>query len=68
MSVIDEQFEHEEAFPRLTRELLAVIEAAGEERTLAKGEVLNRAGEIAREFYGAGHSRATRTTALRRSG
>jgi CRP-like cAMP-binding protein len=51
VSVIDEQFEHEEAFPRLTRELLAVIEAAGEERTLAEGEVLNRAGEIAREFY-----------------
>ncbi len=51
MSVIDEQFEHEEAFPRLTRELLAVIEAAGEERVLAEGEVLNRAGEITREFY-----------------
>ena len=51
MSVMEEQFEHEEAFPRLTRELLALIEAAGEERTLAEGEVLNRAGEIAREFY-----------------
>ena len=48
---MEEQFEHEEAFPRLTRELLALIEAAGEERTLAEGEVLNRAGEISREFY-----------------
>jgi hypothetical protein len=44
VSVIDEQFDHEQAFPRLTRELLAVIEAEGEERTLTEDEVLNRAG------------------------
>jgi thioredoxin reductase (NADPH) len=43
--------EHEEAFPRLTGELLAVIEATGERRALVEGEVLTRAGEVAREFY-----------------
>jgi thioredoxin reductase (NADPH) len=46
----DEELEHEEAFPRLSRDLLAVLEAAGERRTLTKGEVLSRAGEVAREF------------------
>ena len=46
----DEELEHEEAFPRLTRELLAVLAAAGERRTLREGEVLSRAGEVAREF------------------
>ena len=46
----DEALEHEEAFPRLTRELLAVLEAAGERRTLTEGDVLSRAGEVTREF------------------
>jgi CRP-like cAMP-binding protein len=46
----DEALEHEEAFPHLTRDLLAVLEAAGERRTLTKGDVLSRAGEVAREF------------------
>jgi Cyclic nucleotide-binding domain len=50
MRDVDEELEHEEAFPRLTRELLAVLEAAGERRTLTEGEVLSRAGELAREF------------------
>jgi hypothetical protein len=36
MSDVDEEFEHEEAFPRLSRDLLAVLEAAGERRTLAQ--------------------------------
>jgi thioredoxin reductase (NADPH) len=46
----DEQLEHEEPFPRLTRELLAVLDAAGERRTPAEGEVLGRAGEVACDF------------------
>ena len=46
----DEALEHEEAFPRLSRDLLAVLEAAGARRTLTEGEVLSRAGEVAREF------------------
>jgi Cyclic nucleotide-binding domain len=48
---MEEQLEHEEAFPRLTRELLAVVEASGERRAVAEGEVLNREGDVAREFY-----------------
>jgi thioredoxin reductase (NADPH) len=50
MTDVNEELEHEEAFPRLTRDLLAVLEAAGERRTLTEGEVLSRAGEVAREF------------------
>ena len=38
MSDVDEELEHEEAFPRLSRNLLAVLEAAGERRTLPQGE------------------------------
>ena len=37
--------------PRLDRELLAVLEAAGERRRLAEAEVLTRAGEVTREFF-----------------
>jgi thioredoxin reductase (NADPH) len=48
---MEEQFEHEEAFPRLSGELLAMVDAAGERRAVAEGEVLNRTGEISREFY-----------------
>jgi len=47
---MEEQLEHEEAFPRLSSELLAVVDAAGERRALLQGEVLNRAGEVSREF------------------
>ena len=43
--------EHDEAFPRLSRDLIAVLETAGERRTLTQGEVLGRAGEVMREFY-----------------
>lgn len=46
-----EQLEHEEAFPRMGGELLGVVDAAGERRALAKGEVVHRAGEVSREFY-----------------
>ena len=47
----EEQLEHDEAFPRLAGELLAVIDAAGERRAVAEGQVLHRTGEVAREFY-----------------
>jgi thioredoxin reductase (NADPH) len=47
---MEEQFEHEEAFPRLSNELLAAVDAAGERRSLVEGQVLNRAGDVAREF------------------
>jgi thioredoxin reductase (NADPH) len=43
--------EHEEAFPSLSGELLAIIDAAGERQALAEGQVLTRTGEVAREFY-----------------
>jgi thioredoxin reductase (NADPH) len=51
MGDMEEQLEHEEVFPRLTGELLAVVDAAGRRRALAEGEVLRRAGEVAREFF-----------------
>lgn len=43
--------DHEEVFPRLTGELLALVDAAGERRVLAEGEVLDHAGEVSRELY-----------------
>jgi len=48
---MEERLEHEEAFPRLSGELLAVVDAAGERRALVAGEVVHRAGEVSREFY-----------------
>ena len=48
---MEEPLENEAAFPRLTRELLAVLDEAGARRTLAEGEVLNRAGQVAQEFF-----------------
>ncbi len=42
---------HPEAFPRLDLEQMRVVDAAGERRTLARGEVLNRAGQVPREMY-----------------
>ena len=39
MSDVDEELSQEEAFPRLTRELLAVLEAAGQRRTFTEGDV-----------------------------
>jgi thioredoxin reductase (NADPH) len=50
LSDVDEELAHEEAFPRLSHDLLAVLEAAGERRRLTQGEVLSRAGEVTREF------------------
>jgi thioredoxin reductase (NADPH) len=47
----EQQLEHEEAFPRLSRELVAVVDAAGERRVTHKGEVVHRAGEVSREFF-----------------
>jgi len=48
---MEELLDHEEAFPHLSAELLAVIEAAGERRAVAEGQVLNRAGDVAQEFF-----------------
>ena len=48
---MEERLEHEEAFPRLSGELLAVVDAAGARRALVAGEVVHRAGEVSREFY-----------------
>ena len=45
------QHDHEEAFPRLAPDLLAVVDTAGERRTLAAGEVLGRAGDVSHELY-----------------
>jgi hypothetical protein len=56
----DEELEHEEAFPRLTREVLALLEAAGERRALTEGQVVSRAGEVAREDHGSTTERAIR--------
>lgn len=50
-STVDEQLEHEEAFPRLSAELVAALDAVGRRRALVAGEVLHREGEVAREFY-----------------
>jgi thioredoxin reductase (NADPH) len=48
---VEEQLGHEEAFPPLSAELLAMVDAAGERRALAAGEVVHRAGEVSRELY-----------------
>ena len=50
MIAAGEQLEPDEAFPRLPKDLLALIETVGERRAVAEGEVLNRAGEVAQEF------------------
>lgn len=39
------------AFPRLDDELLAVLDAAGERRTVRRGELLGRAGEVSHELF-----------------
>ncbi len=44
-------FDSDEAFPRVSPELLAVLDAAGERRPLTKGEVLYRAGDRSSEFF-----------------
>ena len=41
-----EQPEHDEAFPRLPRELFALVQATGERRSVAAGDVLTRSGEV----------------------
>jgi thioredoxin reductase (NADPH) len=47
----EELFDHEEAFPRLSGELLAVLDAAGERRPITTGEVLYRSGERVSGFF-----------------
>ncbi len=40
-----------DAFPRLDRELIPVLEAAGARRVVQRGAVLNRVGRVPREMY-----------------
>ena len=44
-------FDSDETFPRLSPELLAVLDAAGERRPITKGEVLYRAGDRSTDFF-----------------
>jgi thioredoxin reductase (NADPH) len=47
----EEPFEFDTAFPRLSEELLAVLDAAGKRRPIAEGEVLFDAGDSSSEFF-----------------
>jgi thioredoxin reductase (NADPH) len=44
-------FDTDAAFPRLGEEVLAVLDAAGERRPLATGDILCRAGDPASDFF-----------------
>jgi thioredoxin reductase (NADPH) len=44
-------FDSDETFPRLSPELLVVLDAAGERRPISEGEVLYRAGDRSTEFF-----------------
>jgi thioredoxin reductase (NADPH) len=44
-------FDSDETFPRLSPELLAVLDAAGERRPITEGEVLYRAGDRSTDFF-----------------
>jgi thioredoxin reductase (NADPH) len=47
----EDPFDRDVAFPRLSDELLAVLDAAGERRPIADGEILFHAGERQSEFF-----------------
>ncbi len=47
----EELFDRDDAFPRLTDDLIAVLDAAGTRRTLDAGDVLYRAGDRDSEFF-----------------
>jgi thioredoxin reductase (NADPH) len=49
--------DRDEAFPRLGEELLAVLDVAGQRRSLANGKVLYRAGDPSSEFFVVLHGR-----------
>jgi thioredoxin reductase (NADPH) len=50
-TVAQDPFDSDAAFPRLGKELLSVLEAAGERRPLRTGEVLFRAGDPSSDFF-----------------
>jgi thioredoxin reductase (NADPH) len=50
-TIPQDPFNSDAAFPRLGEELLAVLDAAGERRPLAVGEVLFRAGDPMSDFF-----------------
>jgi thioredoxin reductase (NADPH) len=47
----EELFDRDAAFPRLSAELVAVLDAAGERRSLVAGEILFRTGDRASDFF-----------------
>jgi thioredoxin reductase (NADPH) len=51
VSVDEELFDRDDAFPRLSEELIAPLDAAGRRRPLTTGEILFRAGDRALEFF-----------------
>jgi thioredoxin reductase (NADPH) len=49
--VAEDPFDSDAGFPRLGEEVLAVLEAVGERRPLAAGEILFRAGDPTSDFF-----------------
>jgi thioredoxin reductase (NADPH) len=49
--VAEDPFDSDAAFPRLGEDVLGMLEAAGERRPLAAGEILYRAGDSASDFF-----------------
>jgi thioredoxin reductase (NADPH) len=47
----EELFDRDEAFPRLSNELIAVLDAVGERRPITAGEILVEAGDRASAFF-----------------
>jgi hypothetical protein len=59
----EDPFDSDAAFPRLGEEVVSVLEAAGERRPLATGEILYRAGDPASTETGASQREWTTTSA-----
>jgi thioredoxin reductase (NADPH) len=51
MAATEELFDRDDAFPRLSDELLAPLEAIGQRRRLTEGEILVKAGDRASPFF-----------------
>src|SRR5436190_694404 len=51
MAATEELFDRDEAFPRLSDDLIAPLDAAGERRPLTAGEILFKAGDHSSDFY-----------------